>query len=68
MHAQSKDTMTAKKIIDNGSKGDIILGEKNKKDRFNNAPIFLYEGNSICRKDSILSSKKIRGNQIRKGS
>ena len=68
LHAQSKDSITAQKIIDKGSKGDIILGEKNKKDQINNTPVVLHPGDSICRKDSIQSSKKFRRNQNKKGS
>lgn len=68
LQAQSKDTTTAQKIIDKGSKGDIILAEKNKKDQLNNAPVLLYSKDSICRKDTIRSSKKLRRNQNKKGS
>ena len=68
LHAQSKDTIPAQKIIDKGSKGDIILGEKNKKDQLNNTPVLLHTGDSICRKDIFRSSKKFRRNQIKKGS
>ena len=68
LHAQSKDTLTAPKIIDKGSEGDIILGEKNKKDQLNKAPVLLYSKDSICKKDMIRSSKKIRSNQNKKGS
>ena len=68
LHAQSKDTIPAQKIIDKGSKGDIILGEKNKKDQLNNAPVLLHPKDSVCRKDSIKSSKKTRTKQNKKGS
>lgn len=68
LYAQSGDTITAQKIIDKGSKGDIILGEKNKKDHLNSAPVLLHPQDSICRKDSTRSSKKIRRKQIKKGS
>ena len=68
LHAQAKDTTTAQKIIDKGSEGDIILGEKNKKDQLNNAPLSLYLKDSICGKGIIRSSKKLRRNQNKKGS
>lgn len=68
LHAQSKDTITTQKIIDKGSKGDIILGEKNKKDQLNAAPVSLRPGDSICRKDSTRSPKKSRKKQNKKGS
>jgi|GEM_PF-2269420 len=67
LHAQSKDTVPAQKIIDKGSKGDIILGVKNKKDQLNNTPVFLHSRDSICRKDIIGSSKKSSRRQIKKG-
>ena len=65
---QSKDTMTAQKIIDKGSKGDIILARKNKKDHLNHTPVLLHPKDSICTKDKIRSSKKFRRNQNKKGS
>ena len=68
LHAQSKDTTTAQKMINKGSEGDIILGEKNKKDQLNNAPVLLYSKDSICRKGIIRSSKKLRRNQNKKSS
>ena len=67
LHAQSKDTITAQKIIDKGAKGDIILGEKNKKDQLNDTPVLLYSKDSACRKD-VRSSKKLRKKQNKKGS
>lgn len=68
LHAQSKDTTTAQKIIDKGTKGDIILGEKNKKDQLSSTPVFLNPKDSICKKENIQYSKKIRRKQIKKGS
>ena len=67
LFAQSKDTITAKKIVDSGSKGDIILGEKNKKDQLNDTPVLLYSNDSACKKD-VRSSKKLRRKQNKKGS
>jgi len=58
LHAQSKDTIGTKKIIDKGSKGDIILGEQNKKDQLKKSPVLLKPGDSFGRKDIIRSSKK----------
>ena len=68
LHAQSRDTITTKKIIDKGSKGDIILGEKHKKDQLDEAPVLLHPQDSICKKNSTRTSKKIRRKQIKKGS
>jgi hypothetical protein len=67
LHAQSKDSITAQKIIDRGSKGDIILGEKNKKNQLNSTPIVLHPGDSISRKGILRSSKKFCRNQNKKG-
>ena len=68
LYAQSIDTIPAQKIIDKGSKGDIILGEKNKKDQLNNTPVLLHPQDSVCRKDNTRCSKKIRRKQNKKGS
>lgn len=68
LQAQSKDTITAQKIIDKGSQGDILLGIKNKKDQLNNTPVFVRQGDSICRKDMIDSLKKFRRTQTKKGN
>jgi len=68
LDAQSIDTISAQKVFEKGSKGDIILGEKNKKDQLNNTPVLLHTGDSVCRKDIFRSSKKFRRNQIKKGS
>ena len=64
LSGQSKDTIAAQKIIDKGSKGDIILGEKNKKDQLNSPPVSLHAKDSVCAR----SSKKLRKNQNKKGS
>jgi hypothetical protein len=68
LYAQSKGTITAKKIIEKGSEGDITLGQKNKKDQLNNPPIILHQRDLICGKDILRSSKKFRRNQNKKGS
>ena len=67
LSGQSRDTITAQKIIDKGSKGDIILGEKNKKEQLNNPPVSLHAKDSVCRSDAR-SSKKLRKKQNKKGS
>ena len=61
--AQSIDTLSAKHIIEKGSKGDIILGEKNKKLQLENNPVLLQQKDSFCRKDVLRSTKKIRRKQ-----
>jgi len=65
LYAQSKDTLSAKQIIERGSKGDIILGEKNKKDQIKDTPVLLHQKDSVCRKDVLPSSKKLRRKQNR---
>lgn len=68
LHAQSKDSIPTKKIIDNGSKGDIILGEKNKKDQLKKTPVLLHPTKSFGRKEIIRSTRKSRNDQNKKGS
>jgi len=63
--AQSTDTLSAKQIIEKGAKGDIIVGEKNKKDQLTDAPVLLHQNDSVCRKDDRRSSKKLRRKQKR---
>lgn len=65
LHAQSIDTLSAKQVIEKGSKGDIILGEKIKKDQIKATPLSLHQKDSVCRKDVPLSSKKLRRKQNR---
>ncbi|HEX6847269.1 MAG TPA: hypothetical protein VF144_09835 [Chitinophagaceae bacterium] len=67
LSAQTKDTIATQKIIDKSSQGDIILGEKNKKDQLNAPPVSIYSKDSACKKD-IRSSKKLRRKQNKKGS
>lgn len=68
LHAQSKDTIAPQKIGELSSKGDIILGEKNKKAQLKNTPVLLHSKDSICTKEVSRSSKKFRRKQIKKGS
>jgi hypothetical protein len=65
MNAQSIDTLRAKQIIEKGSNGDIILGEKNKKDQLKATPVLLHQKDSVCRKDVLRSPKKLRRKQNR---
>ena len=63
LDAQSIDTLSAQHIIEKGSTGDIILGKKNKQDQLKNAPVLLHQKDSVCRKDILRSSKKLRRKQ-----
>ena len=65
LDAQSIDTLSAKRVIEKGSKGDIILGEKNKKDQLKDTPVLLYQTDSVYRKDVLRSSKKLLRKQYR---
>lgn len=65
LDAQSIDTLSAKRVIEKGSKGDIILGEKNKKDQLKDTPVLLYQTDSVYRKDVLRSSKKLLRKQNR---
>lgn len=66
LNAQSKDTLSAKQLIEKGTKGDIILGEKNKKDQLNAAPVLLQSKDTVCNKKDIRSSKKLRRKHSKK--
>jgi len=63
LDAQSTDTSSAKQVIENGSTGDIILGEKHKKDQLKDTPVLLHQKDSVCIKDVFRSSKKSRRRQ-----
>lgn len=65
LDAQSIDTVSAKQIIEVGSKGDIIRGKKIKKDQLKDTPVLLHQKDSVCRKDILPSSKKLRRKQNR---
>lgn len=65
LDAQSIDTLSARQAIEKGSKGDIILGEKNKKDQLKDTPVLLHLKDSVCRKDVLRHSKKLRRKQNR---
>jgi len=65
LDAQSTDTLSAQQAIEKGSKGDIILGEKNKKNQLKDTPVLLHQKDSVCRKDVLQFSKKLRRKQNR---
>ena len=65
LDAQSIDTLSAKQVIEKGSKGDIILGEENKKDQLKDTPVLLHQKDPVCGKDTLRSSKKLRKKQNR---
>ena len=63
LNGQSIDTQPAKQIIEKGSKGDIILGEKNKKDQLKATPVLLHQKDSVCRKHVLQPAQKLRRKQ-----
>ena len=65
LDAQSIDTLSVQQVIEKGSKGDIILGEKYKKEQLKTTPVLLRQKDSVCRKDVLQSSKKLRRKQNR---
>ena len=65
LNAQSTDTLSARHVIEKGSKGDIILGDKNKKDLLKDTPVLLHQKDPVCGKDTLRSSKKLRKKQNR---
>ena len=65
LDAPSIDTLSAQRVIEKGSKGDIILGEKNKKDQLKDTPVLLHQKDSVCKKAVLRSSKKLRRKQNR---
>ena len=66
LHAQSKDTLSARQVIENGSKGDVILGEKIKKAQLNDSAVLLHSKNNVRSKEAIRSSKKTSPETIQK--
>ena len=56
--AQAKDSAPAKKVVEKGAQGDIILGKQNKKDQLNASPQQLQQKDSLHREVSNQSQKK----------
>jgi hypothetical protein len=66
LNAQSRDTLSAQQVIERGSKGDVILGEKIKKAQLNDTAVLLHSKNTVRSKDAIRSSKKLARKRSRK--
>jgi hypothetical protein len=65
--AQAKDSAPAKKVVEKGAQGDIILGRKNKKNQLNASPQQLQQKDSVQREASTQSKKKKSKSKGRKG-
>jgi len=57
--AQSKDSVPARKVVENGTKGDLIVGKENKKSQLN-APT-----QSLQQKDSLKPSTQPKKKKIK---
>jgi len=56
--SQSTDTISAKKAVEKGTKGDIILGKENKQKQLSANPQMLQPQDSIQKKETAVQSKK----------
>lgn len=56
--AQSKDSVPAKKVIEQGTKGDIILGNENKKKQLSASPQLLQQRDSASKAGYTHPKKK----------
>ena len=65
--AQSKDSVPARKVAENGAKGDIILGKQNKKDQLSASPQLLKQKDSLHKQVSTEPKKKKPKNKSGKG-
>jgi hypothetical protein len=64
--AQSKDSVPAKKIIEQGAKGDIITGKEVKKKQLNAPPKMLKQQDSAHKKTYMGPKKKKLKSKTRK--
>ena len=56
--AQVKDSVPAKKLAEQGSKGDLILGKQNKRNQLTASPQMLQQKDSLQKEASIQQKKK----------
>lgn len=56
--AQSNDTLSAKKLAEKGTKGDIILGNEYKQQQLNVTPQLLKTSDSVITKEPMNTKKK----------
>ena len=58
MMAQLKDSVPARKAVENGTKGDLIIGKENKKSQLTSSPQLLRQKDSANKEASTLPKKK----------
>jgi hypothetical protein len=58
LSAQTNDTLSAKRVTEKGSKGDIILGNEYKQKQLSSAPQLLQSADSVLKKEPASTSKK----------
>ena len=56
--AQARDSMPAKKVVEQGAKGDIILGKQNKQNQLTAAPHQLQQKDSLHKEAPVKPKKK----------
>jgi len=66
--AQSKDSASAKKVVEKGAKGDIILGKQNKKKQLTAAPTVLKKQHSLHQPNYIPPKKRKAKTKIGKNN
>jgi len=64
--AQAKDSIPTKNVIEQGAKGDIILGKQNKQNQLTAAPQQLQQKDSLHKEASTHPKKKKSKNKNRK--
>lgn len=56
--AQSKDSVPARKVVENGTTGDLIVGKESRKSQLNASPQLLKKNDSLNKEASTPSKKK----------
>lgn len=56
--AQSKDSVPARKVVENGTNGDLILGKEKRKSQLTTSSQFLRQKDSSNKQTSIVPKKK----------
>ena len=66
MMAQSKDSVPARKAVESGTNGDLIIGNENKKSQLGASPQQLQQKDSVNKEHSTQLKKKKTKNKGRK--
>jgi hypothetical protein len=56
--AQSKDSVPARKLVESGTKGDLIIGDEKRKSQLTGSPQFLRQKDSSNKQTSTVPKKK----------